>query len=96
MRLIQMLKNIIDITICSALVMGFTAGAAHSMDRHQKENFSRLMINSVGFACEDVMGLAEADMESMFSVSCLGDGEHHHYVIDTLTGDVAHIATGAQ
>jgi predicted aspartyl protease len=91
-----MLKNIIDITICSALVMGFTAGAAHSMERHHKEKFSRLMITSLGYSCDDVMGLAASDMEGVFNVSCAAEGAHHHYMIDTGTGDVALMATGAQ
>lgn len=83
-----MFKKIFEITLTSAAVIGFTAGGVASMTRHEMHNMGEYMINSVGFTCEDVLGMAPAEAEHVYKVSCKAERARQSYVINARTGEV--------
>ncbi|WP_425072521.1 hypothetical protein [Sagittula sp. S175] len=83
-----MFKKIIDITVCSALVLGFTAGGVKSLTRHEMHTLGAYMITSVGFLCEDVVGMKPGDAEDVFEVRCQAIGARLAYTINARTGEV--------
>ncbi|MBP0481223.1 hypothetical protein [Sagittula salina] len=83
-----MQSKLIDITVCGAMILGFTAGGVQSLTRTDMHNLGAYMITSVGFVCEDVVGMKPGGAEDVFDVSCTANRMKIAYTINARTGEV--------
>lgn len=89
-----MFKKIIDIAVTASLVISFTAGAAWALNRHQMHEMGAYMINSAGFACDDVNAMAPEEADHVFKVRCGDVAQGQHYSVNARTGEVWKVAVG--
>ncbi|AUC54735.1 MAG: hypothetical protein ACU0CC_12935 [Sagittula sp.] len=83
-----MYKRILDIVLCSTVVLGFSSGAVASLTRADMHALSDYMIASSGFTCVEVKAVAPTPAEHVYRVSCDNGAGKQVYVINARTGEV--------
>lgn len=83
-----MFKKIIDVVVCSALVLAVTAGGVQSLTRHEMHTLGAYVVTSVGYACDAVEAMKPAEAEHVYDLRCTVGRTEIGYTINARTGEV--------